>query len=199
MELRLPVGPGTGIDTKWDKQMVLHIPIWLYRMLRTYAHSDRARKRRERAAGGDSQNQYLFLSVRGNPLYRSKEEARSFDATNVLRHAKVGQGVRQFITDYVIPHVRQQYSAKNFHYQFHDTRATFGMNLTDHQFDLIEQGKTTLKAVREFVKTRMGHASSATTDLYLQYRQNQTLVRRAGEEYESHLQRLSERAMAKLL
>jgi integrase len=196
--LRLPVGPGTGIDTKWDKQMVLHIPIWFYRMLRTYAHSDRARKRREQAAGGDSQNQYLFLSVRSNPLYRSKEASRAFDATNALRHAKVGQGVRQFITDYVIPYVRQQYGVKNFRYRFHDTRATFGMNLTDHQFDLVEQGKTTLKAVREFVKTRMGHESSATTDLYLHYRQTQKLVRRVGEEYESHLQRLAERAMENL-
>lgn len=198
-ELRLPVGPGAGIDTKWDKQMILHIPIWLYRMLRIYAHSDRARKRRERAVGGDHENQYLFLSVRGAPLYRSKEESGSFDVTNELRHAKAGQGVRQFITDYVIPYVHKKYNAKYFHYQFHDTRATFGMNLTDHQFKLIEQGKTTLKEVREFVKTRMGHASSATTDLYLQYRQNLKLVRWVGEEYESHLQRLSERAMEALL
>ena len=43
-ELRLAVGPGTGIDTKWDKQMALHIPTWFYRMLRTYAHSERAKE-----------------------------------------------------------------------------------------------------------------------------------------------------------
>jgi integrase len=116
-----------------------------------------------------------------------------------LRHAKVGQGVRQFITDYVIPHLRQQYGVKNFHYRFHDTRATFGMNLTDHQFRLIEQGKATLKSAREFVQIRMGHESSTTTDRYLQYRQSSSLVHRAGEEYASHLQRLSEQAMEKLL
>ena len=198
-ELRLAVGPGTGIDTKWDKQMALHIPTWFYRMLSTYAHSDRARRRRERAAGGDSADQYLFLSARGNPLYRSKEASRAFDATNALRHAKLGQGVRQFITDYVIPHVGQQYGAKNFHYRFHDTRATFGMNLTDHQFTLIEQGKATLKSAREFVQIRMGHESSTTTDRYLQYRQSSKLVHRAGEEYESHLRRLSEQAMEQVL
>ena len=197
--LRFPVGLGTGIDTKWDKQMVLHIPIWLHRRLHTYVHSDRARKRRERAVGGDNENQYIFLSVRGTPLYRSKEESRCFDATNTLRHAKTGQGVRQFITDYVIPYIRNKYRAKNFHYQFHDTRATFGMNLTDHQFKLVEQGKTTLHEVREFVKTRMGHESSATTDLYLQHRQNLKLVRWISDEYEGHLQRLSERAMEALL
>jgi hypothetical protein len=82
--------------------MVLHIPIWFYRMLRTYAHGDRAKKRRARAAGGDKQDQYLFLSTQGNPLYRSKEESRAFDPTNELRHAKAGQGVRQFITKLMI-------------------------------------------------------------------------------------------------
>ncbi len=198
-ELRFPIGPGTGIDTKNDKQMVLHIPIWFYKMLRTYVHSDRAKKRRERATGGDNENQYLFLSVRGVPFYRCKEESRAYDATNTLRHNKVGQAVRQFITEQVIPFVRTKYGARNFHYQFHDTRATFGMNMTDHQLKLVEQGKTTLKEVREFVKTRMGHESAATTDLYLQYRSNLKLVRWVGVEYESHLKKLSERAMKGLL
>ena len=139
------------------------------------------------------------MSARGNPLYRSKEASRAFDATNALRHAKVGQAVRQFITDYVIPRVREHHGIKTFHYRFHDTRATFGMNLTDQQFKLIEQGKATLKSAREFVQTRMGHESSATTDRYLHYRQNGRLVRRAGEEYESHLRRLSEQAMEQVL
>ncbi len=64
-ELRFPVGPGTGIDTKHDKPHVLHLPKWYYRMLQTYALSPRALTRRERAAGGDHEGQYLFLSVRG--------------------------------------------------------------------------------------------------------------------------------------
>jgi integrase len=133
------------------------------------------------------------------PFYRCKEESRAYDATNTLRHNKVGQAVRQFITEQVIPFVRTKYGARNFHYQFHDTRATFGMNMTDHQLKLVEQGKTTLKEVREFVKTRMGHESAATTDLYLQYRSNLKLVRWVGVEYESHLKKLSERAMKGLL
>jgi len=194
-ELRFPIGPGTGIDTKHDKQMVLHIPIWFYLMLQTYAHSTRARKRRERAVGGSHENQYLFLSVRGVPLYQSKEAVRSFDETNKLRHVKAGQGVRQFITERIIPYVRATYGVKNFHYQFHDTRATAGMNWTDHQLELIEQGKATLKEVREFVKTRMGHESAATTDRYLQYRRNLKFVSWAGQEYECHLRRLAEHAM----
>lgn len=196
-DLRFPVGPGTGVDTKNDKQMVLHIPVWFYQMLRTYAHSNRAKKRRERAAGGDNENQYLFLSIRGAPLYQSKEDSRVFDSDNLLRHQKTGQGVRQFMTEKVIPFIQTKYS-KDFHYKFHDLRATFGMNLTDHQLSLVEKGEATLSQVREFVKTIMGHESAATTDLYLQYRHNFKLARQTNTQYDSHLRILIEAAMTGL-
>ncbi len=198
-ELRFPVGPGTGVDTKKDKQMVLHIPVWFYQMLRTYAHSERAKKRRGRAVGGDTENQYLFLSVRGTPLYSSKEESRVFDETNERRHAKSGQVVRQFIADSVIPFVSKKYGVKDFHFQFHDTRATYGMNLTDHQLKLVEDGKTTLMNVREFVKTRMGHNSALVTDRYLQFRQNLKHVRWVGGEHETHIRKLAQQTIEGLL
>lgn len=198
-ELRLPIGAGTGIDTKTSKQMVLHIPIWFYGMLRTYAHSERAKRRRRRASGGDTEDQYLFLSVKGSPLYTSKEESRIFDETNELRYAKAGQGVRQFITDRVIPYIRKKYCVKDFHFQFHDTRATYGMNLTDHQLKLVEDGKTTLMNVREYVKTRMGHNDAIVTDRYLQFRQNLKHVRWVGSEHETHLRKLAQQTMDGLL
>ena len=194
-ELRFPVGLGTGVDTKKDKQMVLHIPVWFYQMLRTYSHSERAKNRRRRAVGGDTENQYLFLSVRGAPLYSSKDESRVFDESNELRHAKAGQGVRQFITERVVPFIRNKYNATGFHFQFHDTRASFGMNLTDFQLGLVSKGEITLHQAREFVKTRMCHESSATTDRYLQYRNNLKLVRAVGVDYDIHLRQLAERAL----
>jgi hypothetical protein len=193
-EIRFAVGRGTGIDTKNNKQMVLHIPRWFYEMLRTYARSERARQRRARAGGGDTDDQYLFLSIRGAPLYQSKAELVQFNQKNKLRHAKVGQGVRQFITERIIPYVRQHHST-TFKYSFHDTRASFGMNLTDHQLALVARGMVTLHQAREFVKIRMGHESSATTDLYLQYRSNLKLVRQVAQDYSAHLRALSVSAM----
>lgn len=193
-EIRFPVGPGTAIDTKNNKRLVLHIPSWFYEMLRTYACSDRARQRRNRAEGGDTEDQYLFLSVRGAPFYQSKSELAQFDENNELRHAKVGQGIRQFIAERIIPYIRQHYSP-TFKYKFHDTRASFGMNLTDHQLALVARGEITLHEAREFVRTRMGHESSATTDLYLQYRSNLKLVRQVAQDYNAHLRALSLVAM----
>lgn len=197
-EIRLPAGPGTGIDTKDDKQIVLHIPFWFYEMLWTYAHSDRAKKRRLRANGGDHENQYLFLSVRGTPLYQSKKDLSSFDENNNSRYVKSGQAVRQFMTERVIPFIRDKYKEPKFHYKFHDTRATAGMNWTDHQLKLVEKGQVTLHEAREFVKVRMCHNSSITTDLYLQFRKKIKQVRWAGAEYESHLKQIATKAMVGL-
>lgn len=185
-ELRFAVGPGTGVDTKGDKPGVLHIPVWFYEALRVYALSDRARGRRKRARGGDTDDQYLFLSERGAALYQSKADALKFDSTANLRHAKSGQAVRQFIAERVLPYIHEHHAPK-FKYRFHDTRATYGMNLTDDRLSLVAQGQITLHQAREFVKTRMGHTSAAVTDRYLNYRSNLHLTRQVNSDYDSHL------------
>lgn len=189
-EIRLPIGPGTGIDTKNDKQMVLHIPKWFYEQLQVYAYSERATKRRLKAQGGDNENQYLFLSIRSVPLYEDKSSQQTYNPQNNLRHSKIGQGVRQFITEKVIPFIRENHNA-NFHYRFHDLRATAGMNWTDYGLSLVEKKELTLKEVREFVKTRMGHESSSVTDRYLQYRQNKKLTKNINLSYEEWIAKLS--------
>lgn len=194
-DLRIPVGPGTGIDTKNDKKLVLHIPIWFYRLLHVYAASDRSRSRRLRAYGGDTEEQYLFLSIRAAPLYSAQADANTFNETNTLRHAKVGQGVRQYIRDYVLPFIREKYDVPAFHYRFHDTRATFGMNLVDAKLPLVEQKKATLKDVMEFVRVRMGHASLATTERYLTYRSRLELARAVQDGWEARLEKLARQAM----
>lgn len=190
--LRYPVGPGTGIDTKYDKKLVLHIPIWFYEMLHTYAMSDRAIKRRLRAFGGDTYEQYLFLSIRGAPLYSARQQL--VGKPNALRHSKVGQGVRQYMTDYIIPFINKKYDAR-FNYQFHDTRATFGMNLVDDRIRLVEERKTTLKEVMFFVQTRMGHTSLATTERYLNYRSRLKMAHAVQDGWEARLEQMARRGM----
>lgn len=191
--LRYPIGPGTGIDTKFDKKMVLHIPIWFYEMLHIYALSARARKRRLKAKGGDIESQYLFLSIRGAPLYAARPNQSQIES-NKIRHSKVGQGVRQYMTDYIIPYIQKKYDAR-FHYRFHDLRATFGMNLVDERLKLVEEGKTTLKEVIVFVQTRMGHASSATTEKYLNYRGRLHIAHVIQNGWELRLEQMARNAM----
>ena len=125
-------------------------------------------------------------------VYQSKEDLHRFNKDFSLHHAKTGQAVRQFITEKVIPFIRQRFDAPNFNYKFHDLRASYGMNLTDAQLELVSNGERSLHEAREFVKIRMCHESSATTDLYLQYRSNLKLVRSIATEYDQHLVRLAQ-------
>jgi integrase len=187
--LRYPVGPGTGIDTKNDKQLILHFPVWFYNMLSAYSVSARAKRRRLKAHGGDTEDQYLFLSVRGTPLYTSRHDETS-TFLNSIRHRKIGQGVRQYITDYIIPFIQQKYD-RRFHYRFHDTRATFGMNMVDERMKLVEEKKIPLADVMNFVQVRMGHASLATTERYLNYRSRQKLIHAAQDGWEAKLEQIA--------
>lgn len=46
--IRLPVGVGTGVDTKFQKPMTLLIPHWLTQDIKIYINSDQARQRRQK-------------------------------------------------------------------------------------------------------------------------------------------------------
>ncbi|MBA8735798.1 integrase [Chromobacterium violaceum] len=192
--LRFPIGPGTGVDTKSDKKIVLHIPVWFYELLQHYAVSARAKRRRMRAVGGDTEDQYLFLSIRGAPFYYSKDDSTGASDASGKHYGKAGQAVWQFKTEKVIPYIREAYGDKNFHYRFHDTRATFGMNMTDVQLALVEKGEVTLKQAFDFVRTRMAHESLVTTERYLNYRSRMKQVRAAQDGWEANLHMLAEKA-----
>ncbi|SAK61346.1 Phage integrase family protein [Caballeronia hypogeia] len=192
-EFRCSAGPGTGIDTKNNKQLTIHIPRWVYEMLRKYAFSDRAAARRSRAKGGNNDDQYLFLTQQGSPYYQQKAESLRFDPDFDRRYRERGQALRMFIRDRVIPWVRQRY-ARDFHYKPHDLRATYGMNLTDVQLAAVERKEKTLSQARDFVRVRMGHECSATTDLYLNFRSNQATVYAAVDGHEAYFRDLIEKA-----
>ncbi len=196
--VKLPVGPGTGVDTKGDKRLVLHIPGWFYLALQTYAHSERARRRRQKS-GKDNSSQYLFLTQHGTPYYADKQERQTFDPTNKRRYDFDGGAIGTFIRNVIRPYIEKKYGCKKFDFSYHDTRATFGMNLTDLLLEQVEAGRATLSEVREYVKTRMGHESAATTDLYLNFRHKLKFKRVVVEQRETHLKDLCRQAMEGVL
>jgi hypothetical protein len=192
----LPCG-SDGIDTKGNVKLTLQFPRWLMEQLRVYALSDRAKKRRLKAPGGDFDEQYLFLSERGTPLYDAKVEKRrkihreigSDSSGRKLKHVKNGQGVRQYIKEFILPYIHEKYDPE-FHYQFHDLRATFGMNLVDERQPQMNSGELTYTAVLLEVQARMCHKSPTTTELYLQYRKKRKLFDAAQDGWEGKLQGL---------
>lgn len=98
-----------------------------------------------------------------------------------------GEAVRQFISKRVIPIMRDKLSNEKYTFRFHDLRATFGMNLSESQISLVEEGKQSLHDAREYVKARMGHSSIEITDRYLNYKVNLNTLMSHQENYEEYI------------
>lgn len=170
--LKLRCGPGTGVDTKGDRTNVyLAIQRELYEWLHTYALSERASARRDRSTLKHDPMNYVFLSNRGGPYYESKDDRNALRDIDepVRRSSSTGQNLRAFITDYVIPEI--QTSIPSFSYQFHDLRATFGLNWVDSAMSG-EGGRKRYLWARDQLRKLMWHKNAATTDGYIEFRQS---------------------------
>lgn len=185
--MNIPVGRGTCIDTKGDKQQVLQFPTWLLDMITTYCRSERAARRLAKFGDDYGDENYIFLSQQGNPYYRSRyDEAkgRSIRKTRVPRDAG---SIREYVKT-----LRKEIQESNpeFFYRFHDLRATFGMNLVNRHLEQIEHGEISYISALEMVKTRMGHTSRETTEKYLKYQNDNQVISSLQDDYERHLMSL---------
>lgn len=143
----IAIGPGTGVDTKFDVSGYLMIPDFLLKELKRYAYSSRRLKREQRANNGNKS--LLFLTRFGN----------SYSAPIGLS----GSAIAREMTD-----LRRKSLAaglvfmKKFH--FHQTRATYGTWLMT-----IALGKIGQKSAIEFVRQAMLHKHEATTMRYITF------------------------------
>ncbi|MBQ0730569.1 MAG: site-specific integrase [Oleispira antarctica] len=182
-QLILKVGLGTGVDTKYDKQMLLYLPSWVQYRIKTYIASQRANKRRKICSHefSNSEDQYLFLTQSGSPFYLGKYDGLD----EQYRTPPKGGSIRQFISEKLIPELKKD--GKNFDFSFHYLRASFGMNLLDSKLRLIDRESTSLLDVLMFVKERMGHNRIETTEQYLNYRKKIKIASFCQENYEKYL------------
>jgi hypothetical protein len=192
----LKAGPGTGIDTKNGTRGTLHMPKWLYERLYIYSHSQRAKSRRGRALGGDHPDQPLFLSNRGAPLYEARPRRGHAGrlGPHVLRHAKTGQAVRQFIKERLLPEMRWRLNNPRYSFSFHDLRATFGLNTVDSMRDRIEAKSMTYTHALDQLRHLMWHSRLEITEKYLKYRETLALFDAVQDEWNGNLATLALRA-----
>ncbi|MCY4755485.1 site-specific integrase [Pelomonas aquatica] len=191
-DYKLRCGPGTGIDTKRSKSGVyLTIPKLFYERLYTYAQSERARRRREKSVLGDAEENYLFLTQHGKPYYEGVDERNSQrENDELLKSAKIAQGLRNYILERVIPLVRKKLSNPDFSYRFHDLRATFGMNFVDFFEKEVEGNPEKRKWVMHQLRELMWHKNVQTTMKYIDYRRNLHMLKSAEEGWGTHLIKL---------
>ncbi len=190
--IRLPVGAGTGIDTKFQKPMMLLIPNWLAQDLKIYINSKQARQRRRKSNYGDSDENYVFLTKLGTPFYTSKaeqqgltEKIKASDSFGTRLKLYEGEAVRSYLKVVLLPEIRlidPQFQS----FKFHDLRASFGMNLLESQLQHLPEGHSAMTAV-EYVQARMGHTNISTTLQYLNYKSRLEWRSKIQHEYESSL------------
>lgn len=138
---RIPVGPGTGVNTKSDVSGELMVPKFLINDLKEYAYSMRRLRRQARAS--ESNRGFLFLTIQGNPY-----ESGSFNRLMTdLRRRGLAAGMRFMAS-----------------FKFHQTRATFGTWLME-----VALRVAGTKAAVAFVKDAMLHKDEKTTFLYVRF------------------------------
>lgn len=129
---------------------------------------------------------YLFLSSHGGPYYESKDDRNALRNSDepLKRSSSTGQNLRSFIADYVIPEIQK--SIPGFRYQFHDLRASFGINWVDA---VMKEGDTRERYhwAREQLRKLMWHKWPTTTDRYIQYREHLQRLDRAEAQWNQNL------------
>jgi len=191
MHHRLKVGSGTLVNAKNGKQMVLLVPVWLYRRFQIYLNSERYLSRSKRS-GKEHQNekQYAFLTKAGKPYYMASQDEHAVSYRTPPR----GNAITQFIRQQLKPDLLA--NGHHFEISFHDLRATFGMNLLEGKLLDYKLGGVAISNQPEFfqllmyVRERMGHTQLSTTEAYLNYRQKYHLALHVQSEYELYLEKL---------
>lgn len=137
----VPIGPGTGIATKYDVSGDLILPDQLMKYLKAYATSRRHLDRVIKAAGAN--RSYLFLTRFGNQYKDIAVDRGMVD----LRRAGQVEGLK-FLQKF----------------KFHQCRATYGTWLMSICLE-----SASVKAAIEFVKRAMHHKRESTTFGYIRF------------------------------
>jgi len=138
---RLPVGPGTRVNTKFDVSGDLLVPYFIIRELRKYAYSMERLGRQAKAS--TEFRDVLFLTSRGNP-YRQGTFNRLM--TDIRRRALESR----------------HHFMRNF--KFHQTRSTYGTWLMELALRVTDEA-----AAIAFVRDAMLHKDESTTLRYVRF------------------------------
>lgn len=187
---RIKVGDGTPVSTKYGKQMVLLVPLFLYRRVQVYMNSERCHQRMKlsKHVYPESSDQYLFLTRTGQPYYMAENDPFAL----LYRSPPRGNAVIQFIRQQLKPELYRH--GYEFEFRFHDLRATFGMNLLESFVNQMSKAEPHLVVKADMIKalmlvrSRMGHTSIRTTEAYLNYREKYRVALDLQSEYEAYLE-----------
>ena len=176
----ISIGEGTLIEAKNNKSQTVEMPAWVHHMLDVYINSQRHKNRVARSPIPDGADQYVFLTRTGRPYYVAVSDQSIFDFS-----AEKGSAIRQFAQK-----IKDKLKKNDvfFNYQFHDLRASFGMNLLEDYMNNVENGKMNQLELLDKLRSRLNHEDVNVTLGYLKYREDHPSLAQAQSEFEAHLE-----------
>lgn len=187
---KLNAGPGTDIDTKFDKPQFLYFPKSLAEQICTYAKCQKARERRDKFNSKypgilSAEDMYLFLSPEGEPHYMSKTDPRF----------RTKKSKPQGRNTYYMKKKLLRYASNSFpnDFSFHWLRATYALNYYRWLQPLFSKGLVTEGDIISMVQKRLHHSDRTTTEHYLKLFDSTDDRLLAQQAYEERLFDLFER------
>lgn len=177
----IPVGKGTGVDTKNNKKYNLFVSAKVLETVETYVTSKRRLERVKLAQIKDNGEQYIFLTKFGNPFYISDSDRRKWKVKN----PPDGSSARWMISYKLIPEIRRLGGEFSFH--FHDLRATFAMDTYRQLQTLVNEGKISLYRAKSLLAQLLGHSNTDTVEAYIHHGEKKNLLIDAQRKFENDL------------
>lgn len=176
----ISIGGLTNVGAKGNKEQAVLMPAWLHYQLTIYLNSQRHKDRAMKSPIQNIFDELVFLTRTGKPYYVNEEDSELFGFSN-----ERGSAIRQFLVK-----ILDELTRKNqaFKYQFHDLRATFGMNLIEDHMNNSNKSDISQLRLLDLVKRRLNHSSVEVSMRYLRFRADHPLIANAQSEFESHLE-----------
>lgn len=163
--LKLTVGNGTSIDSKFSSEIAIYIPYQLCLDLIKFTESQTWKNAARRSYYDLTDNNYIFLTKKGTPYYTSKQEIDELENSDhgLDQNIAVGGTLRSQLISLIKMIKAKHPNFPNF--SLHDLRATFALNSLKKCMDLGWNNSQSLLHIKKL----LGHESTKTTERYLNY------------------------------
>jgi hypothetical protein len=174
-----------GCDTKFDTPHTLLVPTWVANGLITWDSSSKAKERREKFKsrfGKDTFNDrdmYVFLSSKGDCRYMSQRDPR-YRKTISPANGQITRNLKEKLLNAVGNEITSDYT-------FHWLRATFALALYKQCQHLVSIGKMKPGSELNYIRQRLHHRNTSTTEHYLKLFSSVSELMKAQEYFEDSL------------
>lgn len=181
--LKLTVGNGTSIDSKFSSEMAIYIPYQLCLDLIEFTESQTWKDAARLSYYDLTDNNYVFLTKRGTPYYTSKQEIYELENSDhgLDQNIAVGGTLKSQLISLIKMIKATHPDFPNF--SLHDLRATFALNSLKKCIDLGWNNSQSLLHIKKL----LGHKSTQVTERYLNYYHEIDLYNGAQKSLEKRL------------